>query len=617
MRPRFFSLSLTIAAFVSSGLYAQTAITYQGELRSGGVPASGVYDLRFRLFDDAQTGNQVGSTLCLNNVSVTDGRFTASLDFGGVYTAPRFLAIEVRADTGLGCGDAAGYTLLSPRQSLAPAPSATYAPNAGEAALFGGQSAFFYRNASNLNSGTISDSLVSSNIPRLNFTSTFTAIPAFNGGTPGSSAPFSVDSNFRVSNLNADLLDGLDATAFATASHTHDAAAIVSGTVADARLPSNLGRLNVGQNWTGANVFSGNNVFAGDGAGLTNLNAGQLVSGSVPDSRLPSTVARLGVGNTFTAAQTVNIGAAQTAMTLTGGNTQGTWLTISNTAARSWNIIASSTNNGEGAGKLVFRDATAGAVRMTLDTDGDVGIGTSTPAGRFDVTGTDPRFALRNTNDPGGGYLQQTFNALQLGLYNPGASAWGVVPASGSRALFGVDSTGRVGSLTNTGPSPAFRNLLDNGSGNATIQGNLSARNMPAMKFVRSDTPGSLESDSTTLIENISVNIPADGYLKITAQCHAQLTAYNFQIARATLELKETTNGEVVVRDAVYSIRPGDATAIQTWQGVMTLEYNIPVSAGVRSYKLRLVFSDDGGISLNSVSYSGSEVSVLYVPGSL
>ena len=38
--------------------------------------------------------------------------------------------------------------------------------------------------------------------------------PAFNGGTSGVSAPFTVDSTFLVSNLNADLLDGSHASAF-------------------------------------------------------------------------------------------------------------------------------------------------------------------------------------------------------------------------------------------------------------------------------------------------------------------------------------------------------------------------------------------------------------------
>src|SRR3990167_9692515 len=37
---------------------------------------------------------------------------------------------------------------------------------------------------------------------------TVSQIPAFNGGASGVSAPFTVDSTFLVSNLNADLWDG-------------------------------------------------------------------------------------------------------------------------------------------------------------------------------------------------------------------------------------------------------------------------------------------------------------------------------------------------------------------------------------------------------------------------
>jgi len=43
---------------------------------------------------------------------------------------------------------------------------------------------------------------------------TFNARPNFNGGTGGSSSPFTVDSTFVVTNLNADLLDGVHASGF-------------------------------------------------------------------------------------------------------------------------------------------------------------------------------------------------------------------------------------------------------------------------------------------------------------------------------------------------------------------------------------------------------------------
>jgi hypothetical protein len=43
---------------------------------------------------------------------------------------------------------------------------------------------------------------------------TYTAIPAFNGGTTGSTAPFTVDSTYKVANLNADYLDGYTEASF-------------------------------------------------------------------------------------------------------------------------------------------------------------------------------------------------------------------------------------------------------------------------------------------------------------------------------------------------------------------------------------------------------------------
>lgn len=51
---------------------------------------------------------------------------------------------------------------------------------------------------------------------------TFNGIPAFNGGTSGSTAPFTVDSTTVVTNLNSDLLDGLHASDFAQASLIYD-----------------------------------------------------------------------------------------------------------------------------------------------------------------------------------------------------------------------------------------------------------------------------------------------------------------------------------------------------------------------------------------------------------
>ncbi|UCG50113.1 MAG: tail fiber protein [Phycisphaerales bacterium] len=99
-----------------------TAFTYQGRLVEEGRAADGEYDFRFRLFDGAK-GDQVGGMLERENVTVEDGYFTQSLDFGMAFAGRRrWLEIAVRP------GDSAGaYTELSPRQEIRPSPYAIYA----------------------------------------------------------------------------------------------------------------------------------------------------------------------------------------------------------------------------------------------------------------------------------------------------------------------------------------------------------------------------------------------------------------------------------------------------------------------------------------------------------
>ena len=121
-----------LASFVSDILAAPvgTAFTYQGRLNSGGQPANGIYDLRFTLYDAAGGSGQVGSPVTNAPVIITNGNFTALLDFGAAFNGEaRWLEIGVRTN-----GSSSAYGLLSPRQPLTPAPYALYAPNAGLAA---------------------------------------------------------------------------------------------------------------------------------------------------------------------------------------------------------------------------------------------------------------------------------------------------------------------------------------------------------------------------------------------------------------------------------------------------------------------------------------------------
>ncbi len=125
--------SLAMALTIPGSARAQsTALTYQGRLKNGAAPATGLHDFRFTLFNVSSGGVQLAPPVCADNVSLAEGFFTATIDFGQqfVTTESRFLQIEVRADTGLSCANPAGLIVLGPRQPLTAAPIASHARSA-------------------------------------------------------------------------------------------------------------------------------------------------------------------------------------------------------------------------------------------------------------------------------------------------------------------------------------------------------------------------------------------------------------------------------------------------------------------------------------------------------
>ncbi|HEV8480206.1 MAG TPA: hypothetical protein VGR66_05380 [Candidatus Eisenbacteria bacterium] len=101
-----------------------TEFSYQGQLLKSGTAYTGSANFLFRLYDADTGGNQVGSDVTVNGVTVTSGIFTAQLDFGSVFDGnKRWLAISVQTT-----GDA-GFTLLTPRRPLSATPYALRALN--------------------------------------------------------------------------------------------------------------------------------------------------------------------------------------------------------------------------------------------------------------------------------------------------------------------------------------------------------------------------------------------------------------------------------------------------------------------------------------------------------
>ena len=102
-----------------------TAFTYQGQLVNGGTAQNGPCDFRFKLFNAATAGSQVGSTQTLTGVSVSNGLFTVSIDFGA-----QFVGFARWLETSVTCPSGGSFTTLTPRQRMSPAPNAIYAENA-------------------------------------------------------------------------------------------------------------------------------------------------------------------------------------------------------------------------------------------------------------------------------------------------------------------------------------------------------------------------------------------------------------------------------------------------------------------------------------------------------
>lgn len=143
-----------------------TAFTYQGVLADMGSPANGIYDLEFQVFDAATAGTQLGNAIVGENLAITNGLFTTTLDFGpGVFTGPaRWLTIAVRP------GAAEGpFIEVLPRQPIVAAPYASFAGGVNASGVL----------------GTLPDATLSINVALRDGGNRFNGDQAFNDGKVG------------------------------------------------------------------------------------------------------------------------------------------------------------------------------------------------------------------------------------------------------------------------------------------------------------------------------------------------------------------------------------------------------------------------------------------------
>lgn len=177
MKLRSITVSIMVLAFLSVCATAQTTTSnFQGRLNDGSSPANGQYDLQFKLFDAITGGTQVGPTIDRPGLTLINGVFSTTLDFGASpFTGSnRFVEISVRRS-----GSTNAHVVLGARQQIMSVPfavrsaNATQADNATNAQnAVNAQSAVNAQNATNANTAQNSNSLggiTASSYARLNF----------------------------------------------------------------------------------------------------------------------------------------------------------------------------------------------------------------------------------------------------------------------------------------------------------------------------------------------------------------------------------------------------------------------------------------------------------------
>jgi hypothetical protein len=206
-------------------IHAQgTAFLYQGRLNDGGSPATGNYDLRFVIYDAVTNGNAINFPLTNSATAVSNGLFTATLDFGaGIFTGTNYwLQIGVQTN-----GMTNAFITLFPRQPILPVPYAIFA-----------------NGASNL-LGTLAATQLSGTLPPSAFAGYTNTVSLTNGANLFSGT---FNGTFKGNGGNV----------------TNVNVANLTGVLADSQLPSNVPYLNSNQIFSAANSFTNfGNSFVG------------------------------------------------------------------------------------------------------------------------------------------------------------------------------------------------------------------------------------------------------------------------------------------------------------------------------------------------------------------
>ena len=341
-----------------------TSFNYQGRLVENGVAAGGTYDFIFTAYDAAAGGNALGVVVPVNAVTVNAGNFAVPLDFGvGVFTGPaRWLNISVRVSGG------GAHTTLSPRQALLPTP---YAVLAGSAASVASGTV----TAGQLNTAGVAPmpgQFLSYNDGNLVWTSAGVAtgnIWSLNGNR----------AYYNAGNVGIGTRIPANKLTLLTAINNYG----LEHTDGNIRLGTYLGG-SAGGGWLGTLSNDRLNFFVNDGGAKMTVHTNGYV----------------GIGTTVPAAplevngviRSTRLGLSSQYVQLDGGDSSSYRLTAQSVFQSEKTLVIQNLSGEARPGvnnAIQFRLGTAAApsVKMLMDKDGNVGIGSTTPQARLEIVG--------------------------------------------------------------------------------------------------------------------------------------------------------------------------------------------------------------------------------------
>jgi len=479
-------LSIAVVLMTSIALTAQTtSFTYQGRLTDGGNPATGSFQMQFKLFDSLSGGTQIGTTIADIPVTVNQGVFSIRLDFGSnaLSGANRWLEIAVRHNSG------ESYSILSPREQLASSPYAVRTLSAASADSLSStcMGCVTSTQIQSVSGNTITGTIPVASIPTnsgsyIQNTSSPQASSNFNvsgtgtAGTFNALTQFNIASNRVLSNPGTNNFFGGVGAGQANTIGANNVFMGVNAGLSNIRGTGNtFFGVSAGRNNTGDAFGNGNdNAFFGNGAGISNTGQQNAFVGSGSGGANTSGSFNSFFGeasglnnvdgqfNTFIGSNTgfSNIGPNNTSgsnntalgigakIGLAGG------INLTNATAIGANAVVSSNNSLVLGSINGFNGATA---------DSLVGIGTPSPAARLHVVQNGDYQLRLQSQSAAGGYwnIGQTDN-----LFNSGGGKLAFVPDStdSNTAAVVFSNSGNVGIGTT---APSQRLHINSAVGNA------------------------------------------------------------------------------------------------------------------------------------------------------